>query len=374
MKKLFALLAVFTLLLTASGCSDVSGDASLPLKTTPTLTTRVPNNSITIGNFKFDRDNCISAETIEDQAFLITLDRTGIYATLVASNISTLNEKEASILLKSMHDSTIDENSYRSEETPTTIPFAGFSLTHEYYMTIDDSNRITYHIDCTFTDSWFAYSFCLIVPSSVKDFENAGYLYGQFLSSGSYIGKPSRFNFSQIDYTESVPPTTSPSVTEPGTTNPPVTQPPATEAQISTGMKNALSSAKSYLSFMPFSYGGLIDQLEYEGYTTAEATYAADSCGADWNAQALKSAKNYLDISAFSYSGLIDQLKYEQYTPAQATYAADNCGADWYEQAAKSAANYLSIMSFSRSGLISQLEYEGFTHDQAVYGVEKNGL
>lgn len=86
---------------------------------------------------------------------------------------------------------------------------------------------------------------------------------------------------------------------------------------------------------------------------------------------ALRSAESYLSFSSFSYTGLIDQLKYEGYTQEEATYAADNCGADWNEQAVASAKSYLSLMAFSRSGLIEQLEYEGFTHDQAVYGVDK---
>lgn len=142
---------------------------------------------------------------------------------------------------------------------------------------------------------------------------------------------------------------------------------------LTTGQRNALKSAKNYLSFTAFSYEGLIDQLEYEKYSHDDSVYAADNCGADWNEQALKSAKNYLSFSAFSYKGLIEQLEYEQFTTEQATYAADNCGADWNEQAAKSAENYLSIMSFSKDELIEQLEFEGFTHDQAVYGAEQNG-
>ena len=88
---------------------------------------------------------------------------------------------------------------------------------------------------------------------------------------------------------------------------------------------------------------------------------------------ALESAKRYLQVSAFSRSGLIKQLEYEKYSTEDATFAADNCCADWYEQAAKSAKRYLDIMSFSKASLISQLEYEGFTHDQAVYGAEQNG-
>lgn len=74
---------------------------------------------------------------------------------------------------------------------------------------------------------------------------------------------------------------------------------------------------------------------------------------------------------AFSYSGLIEQLEYEGYSTEEATYAVDNCGADWKEQAAKKAEEYLNSMSFSKSGLIEQLEYEGFTHEQAVYGADQ---
>lgn len=88
---------------------------------------------------------------------------------------------------------------------------------------------------------------------------------------------------------------------------------------------------------------------------------------------ALAKAKSYLDYSAFSYKGLIKQLEYEKFSTSDATYAADNCGADWFEQAVKKAKSYLSFTSFSRDGLIEQLEYEGFTHEQAVYGVEQNG-
>ena len=88
---------------------------------------------------------------------------------------------------------------------------------------------------------------------------------------------------------------------------------------------------------------------------------------------ALKMAQMYLDIMAFSYEGLIEQLEYEGYSHSEAVYAADNCGADWNEQAALKAADYLELMPFSRQELIEQLEYEGFTHAQAVHGAERNG-
>lgn len=87
---------------------------------------------------------------------------------------------------------------------------------------------------------------------------------------------------------------------------------------------------------------------------------------------ALRSAKGYLAVMPFSYQGLVEQLEYEQYSHNDAVYAADNCGADWNEQAKKSAKSYLSTSAFSESGLIEQLEYENFTHDQAVHGVEQS--
>ena len=91
------------------------------------------------------------------------------------------------------------------------------------------------------------------------------------------------------------------------------------------------------------------------------------------NQNAVKRAKEYLEYSSFSYTGLIDQLEFEGFSTSEATYAADNCNADWNEQAALKAQQYLEYSAFSRSELIDQLEFEGFTHTQAVYGAKENG-
>lgn len=144
---------------------------------------------------------------------------------------------------------------------------------------------------------------------------------------------------------------------------------------VKTGKEGALNKAKSYLNTSAFSYTGLIEQLEYEGFSNSEATYGADNCGANWKDQALKKAKSYLNTSAFSESGLQEQLEYEGFTTEEAKYGVSNCGADWKQQASKKAASYLrSHSGWSRSELIDQLEYEGFTYDQASYGALQNGL
>jgi hypothetical protein len=138
--------------------------------------------------------------------------------------------------------------------------------------------------------------------------------------------------------------------------------------------KNAVEEAKSYLDYSSFSYSGLVHQLEFEGFSTADATWGADNCGADWYEQAVDKAKSYLDYTSFSYTGLIDQLEFEGFTTDQATYGTDNCGADWYEQAYQKALEYLDYSSFSHDGLVDQLIFEGFTADQAEHGVNMTGL
>lgn len=137
---------------------------------------------------------------------------------------------------------------------------------------------------------------------------------------------------------------------------------------MSTAQKNAVGDAKSYLSFMSFSRTGLIGQLEYEGYSTLNATFAVDYVAPNWNKQASLSAESYLKYSAFSHSGLIDQLEYEGFTTSQAKYGVDSLSADWYDQAERMAYQYLEYLDFSWDELYRQLRYEGFTDAQATYG------
>jgi len=92
------------------------------------------------------------------------------------------------------------------------------------------------------------------------------------------------------------------------------------------GEKNALAQAQSYLSFSAFSYSGLIEQLEFEGYSHTEAVYGADNSGADWNEQAALKAQSYLDYSPFSREGLIEQLEFEGFTREQAEYGVEAVG------------------------------------------------
>jgi len=95
---------------------------------------------------------------------------------------------------------------------------------------------------------------------------------------------------------------------------------------VSVSQRNAQGSARDYLSFTSFSRSGLIDQLEYEGFSTSDATWAVDSLNVDWNAQAAGAAQDYLSFTSFSHSGLVDQLEYDGFTPEQAEYGVSQTG------------------------------------------------
>ena len=103
--------------------------------------------------------------------------------------------------------------------------------------------------------------------------------------------------------------------------------------ELTNPQKNAVRSAKNYLSFKGFSRNGLIEQLSSsygDGYEIQDATIAVDSLSIDWNAQAVKSAKSYLDFMGFSCNGLIQQLSADagdKYTNSQARYGAQQAGA-----------------------------------------------
>lgn len=105
-------------------------------------------------------------------------------------------------------------------------------------------------------------------------------------------------------------------------------------AQNLTGpQKNAVRSAKLYLSISGFSRAGLIEQLSSdagEGYDKKDATVAVDSLNVDWKKQAERSAKQYIDLMGFSCKGLIEQLSSsagDRYTKEQAQHGAKAAGA-----------------------------------------------
>jgi len=98
------------------------------------------------------------------------------------------------------------------------------------------------------------------------------------------------------------------------------------EPELTMGQKQAIGKAESYLDFAAFSRQGLIEQLVYEGFTEADATFAVDKIAPDWNEQAAKKAQSYIDMTSFSRQGLIDQLVFEGFSAAEAEYGVQAVG------------------------------------------------
>ena len=89
---------------------------------------------------------------------------------------------------------------------------------------------------------------------------------------------------------------------------------------------------------------------------------------------AVREAEMYLESEAFSRSGLIKQLEFGGFTAAQAIYGVNHVRVNWDIEAAKDAKQYLQTEAFSRTALIQQLEFDGFTPTQAAYGAKAVGL
>lgn len=166
--------------------------------------------------------------------------------------------------------------------------------------------------------------------------------------------------------------TTAPAVVETTPAPAPETADPGPDMTVS--QSQAVSKAEQYLQFSAFSKSGLADQLEFEGFSPEDATFAVEHIDVDWMEQAKLKAANYLEFSAFSLTGLVDQLEFEGFTTEEAQFGVNNIEVDWMEQAALKAQSYLDYSAFSRAGLIDQLEFEGFTPEQAAHGADSVGL
>lgn len=325
MKKLLSFIITISLILCVCSCGTQkqNEDGSIVEAEEPTTTSTSTEEKTEPSSTNFDASNMTDEELFE-----YLNDKYGTFNAAIPDDDSSITMMYWFQLKSGKRIARFDDKQIGS-----------------YYACIDLENDVGAFLDEEYDNSYLS--------------DDAVALYDFFIDWCKEIGITPDQMISVIDYYAAF-------VKQDYQTNP-------TEETMSIGQKNALQSAKNYLSFSHFSYEGLISQLEFEKYSHEEAVFAADNCGADWNEQALKSAKSYLSFSHFSYTGLIEQLEFEKFTTEQAKYGADNCGADWYEQAAKSAKSYLEFSQFSRDGLIDQLVFEGFTYEQAVYGVEANG-
>ena len=148
--------------------------------------------------------------------------------------------------------------------------------------------------------------------------------------------------------------------------------PPSTSSETAL-QQEARDVAQSYFETSWFSRSGMIEQLEYEGFSYGDAVYGVDSLGADWYEEAIGMADSYIQTSWFSRIGLIQQLEFEGFSLDESIYGVDSLGVDWYEEAIGMALDYLDSSDFTYEELVDQLIYEGFSEDEAVFGVLETG-
>jgi hypothetical protein len=102
---------------------------------------------------------------------------------------------------------------------------------------------------------------------------------------------------------------------------------PATP-QYTVSQKSAIQDAESYLQTEPgFSKLGLIHQIEFDKFASADARFAVHHITVNWDKQAAADAKNYMQTEGgFSYGSLVQQLEFDKFTPAQAAHGARSVG------------------------------------------------
>lgn len=387
MKKVVSIISLLCLLISLTACANFYvpqateyHDSLTTVPTEPTPDTKSAGASlVTFGNLVFENAENYPVE-FSDGTCTVELDGKKAAALILMTDIQDYSDSDRQLMEETLMEDMISTLGSRTDEQTLHDSVAGFDAEGVSFYSAGDS-EVTLFCTCLyFSDGYYVYHIMLVchgdddaAPSyseQFQDFLDALEPSDDYITLAGNVTEPAAETKPQTQ-------TEPPAQTEPQTQAEPPVQtedntPP--KSDITTGQRNALECAKRYLDVMPFSYNGLIDQLEYEKFSHEDAVYAADHCGADWYEQAEKYAINYLNSMPFSYSGLIDQLEYSGFTNDEATYGADHCEADWFEQAVKAAKKYLDFMSFSRDGLIEQLEYEGYTHEQAVYGVEANGL
>lgn len=162
--------------------------------------------------------------------------------------------------------------------------------------------------------------------------------------------------------------------TEPtGTTRPEETTTVTPRPSETGRMAQVRTIAESYIEEIAFSRVSLVKMLiKYEGMTTEEADYGADSCGADWKAQAVRMANEYVSSSSFSRKELASQLEYEGFTAEESAHGVANCSADWKEQAVAVANTKREITpSLTKEGLSTELAEESFSAEEIAYALSK---
>lgn len=142
--------------------------------------------------------------------------------------------------------------------------------------------------------------------------------------------------------------------------------------------EQAVKRAKTLAANGITNYDNLVEKLESEGFTGEQAAVgaqaAAQSQESEQNENVIAAAKKYVETGNYTYTSLIDKLQQDGFSTGNAEYAANNCGADWNGMAANEAKKLIDGGVTTKEEIVDQLIFKGYTYQQAVHGAEANGL
>lgn len=339
MKKAFLCIS---LILTAFLCTSCSDNSNIDIS----------SGKLKIGSIMISTSNVESAQQIEESEYLLTLVKNEAWLNITAASTSGTDDNTGANFADVMHDLWMNEHPERSlADGIASLSFGDIQIRSDAFYYNQES---TYNVLCSFYYDGYAYILRYYANTINADttrkfvvlLENSAFLtFGEIrtLNSQEEIApkETERQNTSIFDNFY------------------------ATDEQ-----KKALWAVEQYLLLMPFSRQGLIEQLEFDGFSNVDAVYAVDHTMINWQDQAELSAKNYLEMMPFSANKLYEQLLFDGFTEDQSKYGVMHSGADFKEQAILCAKSYRRTISLTGQELYEQLLFEGFTEEQAKHGVQ----
>ncbi len=202
MKRLLCVLLITLLILSLSSCGNTSvtidiennNHTNAPQETQPK--TGIYNNTIILGNIKFEIPEGFTASLIEENTIALSDGNGECSIGLFAADISMLDEEKTKQYIPLMYDSFKTDGAERIEESTMDGYAAGRYVDYQFYGEINGDNN-TINLDTAFTDSWYAYMLILKCDAESDDLSDNMQTFIQMAGYSEYTGKEPRFDFVQ---------------------------------------------------------------------------------------------------------------------------------------------------------------------------------
>lgn len=124
-----------------------------------------------------------------------------------------------------------------------------------------------------------------------------------------------------------------------------------------------------------YSRAEIIEKANYCGHSEDDIARETDSRNINWAERAAARAAYALEWSDYSYIGMKKYLEDVGFSTDEALYGADNCGADWNEQVVEKLEYYIDFFDeMTREEMLQALADDGFTDEQIAYAAEQKEI